>query len=381
MRASLLLAVAITSCPFLQAAGPAQTLIDQTFRITDIDARQSQPLVEQLQREIDRILQAGPLAPLRLAYGDIAEPHDGEVTWLYYEPGRVITTMGWAWCHLDARRQAQVRAHVRKLLADPKHAPWATGIKASDAGKSRNLSGRAIHIGKMPPPSRCPTVHVLYGLWLYGHRSGQWQDIQPHWPKIRKRYLAALDDETFLLGQISAHLGAARMARRFGDDATAGRAAEALQADLQAASDPARLIRRTAETRWGVYLQPRRKPFFPGQPWLLLDACPEVLRWYAKANPGDAEDRIEKITARYPHWYLAAAGYYTRWTGDESIGTTPELMGMVLPVKRWILGESAKTLRGYMRSVPVGIGDCYWIESLVMTIEAHGRCEWGPLDP
>ncbi len=381
MRTTVVIGLAALSAAWAWADDPTSSLIEQTFSIRDIDADKTKPLVEQLHREIDRVVQAGALAPLRLAYGDIAEPHDGEVTWLYCEPGRIITTLGWAWPHLDADRQAKVRSYVRTLLADEKHAPHVAGIKARDAGKTRNLSGQGTLIGKMPDAQLCPTAHVLYGVWLYGHRSGHWDDIQPSWPKLRKRYTDALTGETFLLGQMSAHVGMARMARRFGDRATADKARAALQADLEVASDPARLIRRTARTRWRVYLQPRRSPFFPGQPWLLLDACPELLRWYAKANPGDAEARIEKITARYPHWYLAAAPYFTRWTGDESVGTSPELMGMVLPVRRWILGESAETLRNYMRSVPVGIGDCYWIESLVMTIEAHGRCQWKPLKP
>jgi hypothetical protein len=33
-------------------------------------------------------------------------------------------------------------------------------------------------------------------------------------------------------------------------------------------------------------------------------------------------------------------------------------------------------LKNFMRSAPVGIGDLYWIESLVSVIEANGRQCW-----
>ena len=78
----------------------------------------------------------------------------------------------------------------------------------------------------------------------------------------------------------------------------------------------------------------------------------------------------------YPLWWLHQAPYFTRWTGDEGIGLPSEVFGLVFPVERWVKQTRAETLAGYMRSVPTGVGDCYWIESLVQTIEAFGVVEW-----
>ena len=44
---------------------------------------------------------------------------------------------------------------------------------------------------------------------------------------------------------------------------------------------------------------------------------------------------------------------------------------MYHPVETWILETPAQELRRFMRSSPTGIGDCYWLEALVQTIEAH----------
>jgi hypothetical protein len=49
---------------------------------------------------------------------------------------------------------------------------------------------------------------------------------------------------------------------------------------------------------------------------------------------------------------------------------------MVFPVERWVSGASAEKLTSYMASGPDGLGDCYWLEPLVWTIEAHGRTQW-----
>jgi hypothetical protein len=43
----------------------------ETPRAKNIDADATADLVEQLRREVQRILDAGPLAPLRLSYADV----------------------------------------------------------------------------------------------------------------------------------------------------------------------------------------------------------------------------------------------------------------------------------------------------------------------
>lgn len=83
-------------------------------------------------------------------------------------------------------------------------------------------------------------------------------------------------------------------------------------------------------------------------------------------------------TSRFPLWWMLDAPYFQRdYTGDEGVGLVqPEMMGMIFPIERWVVGAEAATLAGYMASAPSCRGDCIWLESLVQTIEAHGQTEW-----
>ena len=59
-----------------------------------------------LQEEVDKILQAGPLAPIRLAFGDLY----WENYFQYQEPGRILTTLAWAWPYLTPDQQTSTLA-------------------------------------------------------------------------------------------------------------------------------------------------------------------------------------------------------------------------------------------------------------------------------
>ena len=49
---------------------------------------------------------------------------------------------------------------------------------------------------------------------------------------------------------------------------------------------------------------------------------------------------------------------------------------MIYPVERWVSDANATTLASYMIAGPDGLGDCYWLEPLAWTIEAHGTTRW-----
>ena len=68
--------------------------------------------------------------------------------------------------------------------------------------------------------------------------------------------------------------------------------------------------------------------------------------------------------------------YWSRWTGDEGLGIPTELMGMIVPIERWVAEASAATLTGYTRSAPMCLGDCYWLEAVVLAIDAAGKTSW-----
>ncbi|GAB6187765.1 hypothetical protein [Thermopirellula anaerolimosa] len=349
----------------------------QTPRVAAIDMEATAPLRAELQDEVERILNAGLLAPLRLSYADV--PH--EAYWLYYERGRMLTTLAYAYPYVTATQQDRIREYAAKTLADPKHAPYLSGILGPTDGAPRPLHGRLVTEGRyISEYGPCPTLHVLYGLWLYGDRSGDWKTLQRYWELIKTRYMEGIESEPILYGRMGAHIAVARLAKRFGDAGALRRASEALAADLDEGRDVSRIAAQLARTRFAHFQTPRNRGSFPGDCWMFLDACPEVLRFLADTQRSEVLRRTELMKARYPLWWLHQAPYFTRWTGDEGVGVTPELIGMIHPVERWVAGTDARRLADFMRSVPVGIGDCYWIEALTRTIEAHGEVQWAPAD-
>jgi hypothetical protein len=357
----------------LAAAESYEKYLWETPRVTNMDAVATADLVAQLRREVDKILDRPPLAPLRLSYADT--PH--EAYWLYYERGRIVTTLSYAYPHVAGQQQDRIRGYVRKLLADSKHAPYEPGILGPTDGASRALHGRQITEGRyVTDYGHPPTLHVLYGLWLYGHRTGDWDALKPYWSQIKTRYLRGIEQEPILYGQMGAHIAVARLAKRFGDADILARANEALTADLEQGKDITRIVDRLQRTRFAHFREPRNRSFFPGDCWIFLDACSEILRYLNDTQEQEVLRRTDQIKARYPLWWLHQAPYFTRWTGDEGVGVTPELIGMVFPIERWVANTEASNLTRFMRSTPVGIGDCHWIESLVQTIEAFGHLEW-----
>jgi len=347
----------------------------QAPRVADIDPAATAGMVAELRAEVQKILDAGPLAPLRLAYADI--PY--EAYWLYYERGRVLTTLAQAYPHVTAAQQAGIREYAHRLFADPRHQPWAPGIKCKTDGARRELSGIGCVEGRYVDPETAPTLHVLYGVWLYGDRSGDWAAIAPHWPDIRQRYADGAARERILYGQMSAHIAAARLARRFGDAATEAAAIENLRRDLADGAEIDAIAARLDRTRYRHFAEPRNRGAFPGQLWVFLDACPEILRFVADHARAGALERAQAMEERYPKWWLHQAPYFTRWTGDEGVGVTPELIGMLHPLARWVRGAPPAELASTMRSAPLGIGDCHWLEALVRTIEAFGTLRWEPV--
>jgi hypothetical protein len=329
-----------------------------------------------LQQEVDQILAMPALAPLRMNYADM--PEDGY--WIYRERGRIITTLAVAYPYLTESQQQGVQDYVQATLQSGDEAPWQSPTKDNGEGAERRLHGYPLTAGRFPhfpDPGPMPTLHVLYGLWLYGDRSGDWEMLRAYWDDI-KQYYDQQKTGAILYGQLSGFIGMVRLAHQFDDAAMMAMVEADARAEFGAALDPAAMARRQATTTYGYFLDERKDGFFPGQPWMFLDSSPEVIR-FILANDTvkqDAVERLSQFEARYPLWWLHQAPYGTRWTGDESVGLTPETFGLLIPYERWMKVTAPDQLKDFMRSAPVGIGDLYWIEALVTVIESFGETCW-----
>jgi hypothetical protein len=338
-------------------------------RVTNLSA--DPVLVQQLQEEVQKVLDTGNLAPLRTYYADQG---GNEEYWLYTEPGRIITTLAWAYPYLTVSQQTAVRTYVAGQLASATHAPWA-GRLTPTTGNRRELHPleKVTYMTYAFGVNR-PTVHTIYGLWLYAFRSGDFATIQTYWTTIKSMYSsrAAQGD---IYGTMGAHVAMARLADKFSDSATRTTALSNLQSNLDAGVTFATIESRVT-SKYFPEMYDARKSTGVYQGWMFLNLSPEIGRYLADNVSAATLARNTAGKNKFPFWWLRRAPYFTRWTGDEGVGIPTEMMGMVMPVERWVVKASGATLRDYVRSGPTGVGDSYWLESVVQAIEGAGTLTW-----
>jgi hypothetical protein len=201
-------------------------------------------------------------------------------------------------------------------------------------------------------------------------------------------------NEAGLFGTLGAHLAMVRLAERFGD-AAAGRSAWlqlsnqlrrglTFDGDPEIGTDEARMSEMEQSTlrlygvnnNGGLYWHKQDGSIYRGM--MFYSMAPAIGRYLAEHVREAVLRRHAAGVRRFPFWWMLDAPYFQRdYTGDEGIGLVqPEMMGMMFPVERWVVGAAPSALAGYMASAPSCRGDCVWIESLVQTIEAHGITLW-----
>jgi len=375
-----------TGCVILLAAGSAaaDTAPDlwdkylwQTCRTTDI-APSSSNLVTELRVEVQKILDAGPLAPVRTVYADLEQ----DPYFMYWQGGRIIATLAMAWPHLTSTQQSALKNYVRVELQDDRRALWSPkGFIPPESGARREL--HAFHEPRgwdrywQMWGNKKPIMGSLYGLWLYADRSGDWDTIRTHYSQLTEIYSrkAAQCD---LYGTMGAHIAMARIARRFGDARMMNLAVTNAGVAFQTGTNFA-AVESAAQHYWKERYEPRQRGGIY-QGWMFLDLCPESGRYLSEHVKDDALKRHTEGLKKYPLFWLREVSYDSRWTGDEGIGIPTELMGMIVPMERWVAGVSPKTMARYTRSAPICVGDCYWLEALVHAIEASGITKWVPVN-
>jgi hypothetical protein len=374
------LALLALSLGTMAQSAPGQTTetswdryIWQVYRSSNIPPSASN-LVTELRSEIDKILRAGPLAPIRTVYADLEQ----DPYFMYWQGGRIVTTLAMAWPHLTASEQEGVRSYVRRELQDASRAPWtARGFIPPDQGSRRELhpfhEARGWDRYWAMWGKKKPVMGSFYGLWLYGDRSGDWDTLRTNYAQLADLYrLKAAQCD--LYGTMGAHIAMARIARHFEDRplmlVAINNAIDAFQVGTNFDKVEAATVK-----YWKERYEPRQNGLvYEG--WMFLDLCPEVGRYLADYVKADTLARHRQGLSQYPLFWLREVPYWSRWTGDEGLGIPTELMGMIVPVERWVAQVPAATLARYTRSAPICLGDCYWIEALILAIEATGETRW-----
>jgi hypothetical protein len=333
------------------------------------------PLVLELRRRIDAILEAGHLAPLRFSGAD----QTAEGFYLYTEPGRILATLGHAYPFLAESQQGRVRAYLARELADPRFAPWsAEDTLPPDVGSRREFYPMSRNWqwdwARQRAASR-PRVAPLFGLWLCAYRTGDWTIVSNHWPAIREfhRQRAARPD---LYGTIGAHLGVARLARVMNDEVTLRLAVDRARAGFSDGLDLERMVSRMRPAYARHYDDLHGRGLGTAN-WCFLDLAPEVGRFLHDRLREPILARHRALVAAFPHWWVYRPWYATGWTGHESEGLPPEILGMIFPIERWVRRAAPDQLAGYQpQNAAHGVGDCHALESLCLAIGSYGNDRW-----
>lgn len=222
-----------------------------------------------------------------------------------------------------------------------------------------------------------PYLHTLYGLWLYGNRSADWGVIKEHWPAI-KRFYSANSAKAEIFGEFGAHIAVARLARQFGDAMAEKEAVANALKCFADGLDYAAIEKRSL--KYFNRLKEQHHNVLRSTNFMLMNLTPEVGRYLRENLKDVVMAKNEAIKKSYPHWWFIAPPYAS-WAGNigpdcEANGLPREIFGMIYPVERWVNEAKGQTLAGYMTSAPDGVGDCFWLEGLVGTIEAYGEVKW-----
>jgi len=358
---------------------------------TNIPAAEVNPLKARLLEQVDDILAAGNLTPWRVNHADeLADAY-----FVYLEPGRIVTTLAWAYPHLPADRQAAVRRYVHAQFESETFAPWNPGRLEADVSATRREFHPIQRVGNWTTNWQASrtTIQTLYGAWLWAYRAADFESVKPYWQKIRACY-AAKQSQADIYSTMNAHIAMIRLANAFADAATERAAwmnlSNNLQMGLSFQGDP---TINTDESRMspverhtvrmylknnngGLYWHKQDGSIYRGMMFYCISA--EIGRYLAENVRAETLKRHAAGTSRFPFWWMLDAPYFQRdYTGDEGVGLVQaEMMGTIFPVERWVVDASPITLTRYLASAPSCRGDCVWIESLVQTIEAHGKTRW-----
>jgi len=359
--------------------------------VTAIPQDRTADLNSQLIAQIEDILAAGNLTPWRVNHADeLADAY-----FVYLEPGRIITTLAWAYPHLPAERREAVKNYVHQQFKSETFAPWNTSRLSAEVAGTRREFHPITRIGNWTPTWQVtrPTIQSLYGAWLWAYRADDFQSVKPYWNNIKTCYQAKLTQGD-IYSTMNAHVALLRLAEAFGD-AGMQRAAwlnlsNNLQMGLSFQGDPAintdqarmsqvesnTLRMYLANNNGGLYWPKQNGIIYRGM--MFFSISPEIGRYLAEHVKEQTLLRHDYGKSRFPLWWMIDAPYFQRdYTGDEGVGLVqPEMMGMLFPIEKWVVGTDPATLAGYMASAPSCRGDCVWIEALVQTIESFGRTRW-----
>ena len=336
-------------------------------------------LVARLEEQVQAIVDAGHLAPFYMERGfttghgvpgDSTHPEDGLVTFgpagnvYWFDPGELVYTLSLAYPHLSTTLQNQVRSYLRNEMnrySPLEPLPWPAQTTWLAEGTRRETYSVTILPNVWPPPA--PPLSTLYGLWTYADVTGDWDYLESHWSQI-KALFDDKKDEVDSYAAIGGAIGYARIAGHLGHTAEAQEGEAVAVAAMTAGQDLAAFVRIANER----YPDPRNQTTGLRAP-VFFGLTPEVGQFLRETNSDAVTAYLDALTDYYDGQFL---WYLTRLGVQKEIGESsfhgPELAWSVFLAKAYVQEADRAELRNFLDR-PWGLGDLYYLQKLVATIE------------
>lgn len=352
----------------------------QPTNITGVD-----DLKTKLESEVNKIIRAGHLAPFRALYGE-GRNVGGQYYW--YQHYATVYTLSLAYPYLSASTKTALAQYLKTEIAS--YPPWkttllpATGTKRQNDYFSPGLFEQ--EYANHTEYGNRPQLFALYATWLYAQNTGDWDTINTNWSTITSYNTNRRSTEVGkYYSAIAGSIGLARMAQYRNDTAVMNAAVT----DANTGFNNGKNFAQYSQNATTAY------QFNCGEAWSyciggtyqgfqFIDITPEIGRQFREdpvltaailGNSTSDSYSLKKAEYIYPLWYMAQAPSGNVYFGEGS-GLPPDAKAMIFPIKVWVQQIPANELRRYLDISDALLGDYYYIQNLIRTIEAHGTECW-----
>ncbi len=343
-------------------------------------------LKQKLESEVQKVINAGHLAPFRAAYGEIRNPGNGQFYW--YHRYDTAYTLSLAYPYLSSSTQMTVKSYLQSEMAA--YPLWSATLLDVQTGTRREPDElMSSERGSLPSSySTRPKLFALYALWLYAKNTGDWQYIQNNWNSITSFYNTYRSEVSQHYTSIAGAIGITRLAQ--GKSTPDISTQNTTVSDINSGLNAGKNFNQFSLNSFNAY------QFDGGEGWRdymwnnmflgfqFLDISPEIGRYLfddvtlkntALGTSNNDIYSLKRAEYFWPLWYVAQAPMWTTYFGEGS-GVPPDAKAMIFPLKSWVQKEPAAQLRKYLDVPDALLGDYYYIQNLIRIIEAHGQECW-----
>ncbi len=355
-------------------------------------------LKQKLENEVNRMLidnnsdgKPDHLAPFVFTRGimtDIIQVGGGgfgagqQVYRLYFQnSAELARTLGLAYPYLSPATQTKVKAYILSELNayPPFNQYYSECNNLISSGVSRTVFNHSFRepLNCWPPvPRTDPSsnegvwLEHIYDIWIYSKYTGDWTWATANWTTINNIFNTnKANIDTY--GKISGVIGFVRIAKQLGHT-TEATAAQTIATNAMTSGLNFNTFLNTSNNRWKDGTGTSPVPSGLRQP-VFYYIAPEVGQ-YLKDNVPSAQSYLNQQAGPkgVPAWYLAWGGFQRpvdSASGGENNTIEPESGWSIFLAKAYMEQNNQTTLRKYV-SRPWSIGDLYYFQKVVATIEA-----------